>query len=98
MLFFWSLNLGKQYEPYQKNGWWYHFQLKIAQKLVFSKWREAFGGNIKFIVSGSAPLQPILIRIFTAAGIPVFEGYGMTESSPGGTLNDLRNNRYYHHP
>ncbi len=94
MLFFWSLNLGKQYEPYQKNGWWYHFQLKIAQKLVFSKWREAFGGNIKFIVSGSAPLQPILIRIFTAAGIPVFEGYGMTETSPGISINDFRNNGF----
>jgi long-chain acyl-CoA synthetase len=94
MLFFWSLNLGKQYEPYQKNGWWYHFQLKIAQKLVFIKWREAFGGNIKFIVSGSAPLQPILIRIFTAAGIPVFEGYGMTETSPGISINDFRNNGF----
>lgn len=94
MLFFWALNLGKQYEPYQKNGWWYHFQLKIAQKLVFSKWREAFGGNIKFIVSGSAPLQPILIRIFTAAGIPVFEGYGMTETSPGISINDFRNNGF----
>jgi long-chain acyl-CoA synthetase len=94
MLFFWALNLGKQYEPYQKNGWWYHFQLKIAQKLVFIKWREAFGGNIKFIVSGSAPLQTILIRIFTAAGIPVFEGYGMTETSPGISINDFRNNGF----
>jgi len=91
MLFFWSLNLGKKYEPYQKNGWWYHFQLNIANKLVFSKWREALGGNIKFLVSGSAPLQPALIRIFTAAQIPVFEGYGMTESSPGISINDFRN-------
>ncbi|MBI9041980.1 long-chain fatty acid--CoA ligase [Lutibacter sp.] len=91
MLFFWSLNLGKKYEPYQKNGWWYHFQLKIAQKLVFSKWQEAFGGHIKFLVSGSAPLQPLLIRVFTAAGIPVFEGYGMTETSPGISINDFRN-------
>jgi len=90
MLFFWSLNLGKKYEPYQKNGWWYHFQLNIANRLVFSKWREALGGNIKFLVSGSAPLQPALIRIFTAAQIPVFEGYGMTESSPGISINDFR--------
>ncbi|MBE0423730.1 MAG: long-chain fatty acid--CoA ligase [Lutibacter sp.] len=91
LLFFWSLNLGKKYEPYQKNGWWYHFQLNIANKFVFSKWREALGGNIKFLVSGSAPLQPALIRIFTAAGIPVFEGYGMTETSPGISINDFRN-------
>ena len=91
MLFFWSLNLAKKYEPYQKNGWWYHFQLNIANKLVFSKWREALGGNIKFLVSGSAPLQPNLIRVFTAAQIPIFEGYGMTESSPGISINDFRN-------
>ena len=91
LLFFWSLNLGKRYKPYRENGWWYHFQLKIAQKLVFSKWREALGGNIKFLVSGSAPLQTLLIKVFTAAGIPVFEGYGMTETSPGVSINDFRN-------
>jgi long-chain acyl-CoA synthetase len=91
LLFFWSLDLGKKYEPYGKNGWWYHFQLNIANKLVFSKWREALGGNIKFLVSGSAPLQPNLIRVFTAAQIPIFEGYGMTESSPGISINDFRN-------
>ncbi|PCH53483.1 MAG: long-chain fatty acid--CoA ligase [Flavobacteriaceae bacterium] len=91
ILFFWSLNLGKQYKPYHENGWWYHFKLKIANKLVFSKWREALGGNIKFLVSGSAPLQPILIKVFTAANIPVFEGYGMTETSPCISINDFRN-------
>lgn len=91
LLFFWSLNLGKRYKPYKENGWWYHFQLAIAKKLIFSKWKEALGGNIKFLVSGSAPLQPILIKIFTAAGIPVFEGYGMTETSPGISINDFRN-------
>lgn len=91
LLFFWSLNLGKRYKPYNENNWWYHFQLKIAQQLVFSKWREAFGGNIKFLVSGSAPLQPLLIKVFTAAGIPIFEGYGMTETSPGISINDFRN-------
>ena len=93
-LFFWSLQLAKKYEPYRKNGWWYHFKLNIANKLVFSKWREAFGGNIKFLVSGSAPLQPLLIRVFTAAGIPIFEGYGMTETSPGISINDFRNNKF----
>ena len=91
-LFFWALDLGENYEPYHKNGSWYHFKLKIANKIIFSKWREALGGHLKFMVSGSAPLQDRLIRVFTAAGIPVYEGYGMTESSPAGTVNDLRNN------
>ena len=87
-LFFWALELGEKYEPYQKNGAWYHFKLKIANKLIFSKWREALGGELKFMISGSAPLQDRLIRVFTAAEIPVYEGYGMTESSPAGTVND----------
>ncbi len=91
-LFFWALGLGERYKPYRKNGAWYHFQLAIAQKLIFSKWHEALGGELSFMLSGSAPLQPRLIRVFTAAGIPIYEGYGMTESSPGATLNDLRNN------
>mgnify|MGYP005991144745 CR=1 FL=1 len=91
-LFFWSLNLGEQYKPYRKNSVWYYFKLSIAKKLIFSKWREALGNNLEFMLSGSAPLQTRLIRVFTAAGIPIFEGYGMTESSPGATLNDLRNN------
>ncbi|APG64615.1 long-chain fatty acid--CoA ligase [Tenacibaculum todarodis] len=91
-LFFWALALAEKYEPYHKNGNWYHFKLNIANKIIFSKWREALGNNLEFMVSGSAPLQQRLIRVFTAAGIPVFEGYGMTESSPGGTVNDLRNN------
>ena len=90
-LFFWAVELAKKFEPYGKNGAWYHFKLKIANALIFKKWREALGGELQFMVCGSAPLQPRLIRIFTAANIPIFEGYGMTESSPGGTVNDLRN-------
>ena len=91
-LFFWALELGEKYEAYGKNGSFYDVQLNIARKLIFKKWQEALGGKLQFMVSGSAPLQPRLIRIFTAAGINIFEGYGMTESSPGGTLNDLRDN------
>ena len=91
-LFFWALALGEKYEAYHKNGSFYDFKLKIARKLIFSKWQEALGGNLQFMVAGSAPTQERLIRVFTAAGIHIFEGYGMTESSPGGTLNDLRNN------
>ncbi len=91
-LFFWALELGERYEPYNRNGAFYNFQLNIARKIIFSKWREALGSELEFMLSGSAPLQPRLIRVFTAAGIPIYEGYGMTESSPGATLNDLRNN------
>ena len=92
LLFFWALSVGEKYEPYNKNGSFYNFKLNIARKLIFIKWKKALGGNLQFMISGSAPLQQRLIRVFTAAGIAVFEGYGMTESSPGGSVNDLRNN------
>ena len=90
-LFFWAIALGEIYKPYGKNGFFYTFKLNIARKLIFSKWQEALGGNLEFMLSGSAPMQDRLIRVFLAAGIPIFEGYGMTESSPAITLNDLRN-------
>ncbi len=92
MLFFWAVNLAEAYQPYNRNSSWYYFKLKIARKLIFSKWRDALGGHLKFMVSGSAPLQERLIRIFTAANMPIYEGYGMTETSPGISINDLRNN------
>ncbi len=81
-LFFWAVKLGEQWEPYEKNGWWYEFQLGIARKLIFSKWKAALGGELTMMVSGSAPLQPRLTRIFCAAGMQVMEGYGLTETSP----------------
>ncbi len=90
-LFFWAIDLGLRFEPYEKNGSWYEFQLKIARKLVFSKWKEGLGGNLDLMVSGSAALQPRLARIFAAAEIPVMEGYGLTETSPVITVNDMRN-------
>lgn len=90
-LFFWAVDLGLEYEPYGQNGWWYEFKLKIAKKLIFSKWQEALGGNLKAIASGSAALQPRLARVFNAAGIPVMEGYGLTETSPVVSVNDMRN-------
>ena len=93
-LFFWSVELGLKYEPYGANGWWYEFQLGIARKLVFSKWKEGLGGNIELIVSGSAALQPRLARVFAAAGIPVMEGYGLTETSPVIAVNDQRNHGF----
>ncbi|HET8885947.1 MAG TPA: long-chain fatty acid--CoA ligase [Salinimicrobium sp.] len=89
-LFFWAVELGLKYEPYGANGWWYETQLKLARKLIFSKWKEGLGGRIELIVSGSAALQPRLSRVFAAAGIPVMEGYGLTETSPVIAVNDQR--------
>lgn len=89
-LFFWAIDLGLKYEPYEQNGAWYEFQLKIARKLIFSKWQEGLGGNLKIIASGSAALQPRLARVFNAAGIAVMEGYGLTETSPVISVNDTR--------
>jgi long-chain acyl-CoA synthetase len=88
-LFFWALNLGLCYELHGANGWWYEFQLKIANKLVFSKWREALGGNIVAVASGGAALQPRLARVFQAARIIVLEGYGLTETSPVIAVNNF---------
>ncbi|MCM4156536.1 AMP-dependent synthetase/ligase [Gramella sp. AN32] len=89
-LFFWAVELGLEYEPYGANGFWYEFKLKIARKIIFSKWKEGLGGNIELIVSGSAALQPRLARVFAAAEIPVMEGYGLTETSPVIAVNDER--------
>jgi long-chain acyl-CoA synthetase len=85
-LFFWAVGLAEQYEFEGKSAW-YKFQLKIANKLIFSKWREALGGNVQAIASGSAALQARLARIFIAAQIPVMEGYGLTETSPVVSVN-----------
>ncbi len=93
-LFFWAINLGLRYEPYGANGWWYEWQLKIARKLIFSKWQEGLGGNLELMVSGSAALQPRLTRMFAAAGMPIMEGYGLTETSPVIAVNDQRNHGF----
>lgn len=90
-LFFWAIDLGLKYEPYGANGAWYEFKLKIARKLIFSKWKEGLGGNLELMVSGSAALQTRLSRVFAAAEIPVMEGYGLTETSPVISVNDQRN-------
>ena len=90
-LFFWAIDLGLKYEPYGKNGFWYELQLKLARKLIFSKWKEGLGGNLDLMVSGSAALQTRLTRTFAAAGMPIMEGYGLTETSPVISVNDMRN-------
>jgi len=86
-LFYWAVELGLKYDPRKNMGFFYNIQLSIANKLIFSKWREALGGNCQAVASGSAPLQPRLARIFLAAKIPVMEGYGLTETSPVLTVN-----------
>ncbi|MBB4602476.1 long-chain acyl-CoA synthetase [Hymenobacter luteus] len=81
-LFFWALNLGLKYDNQKDHGFFYNTQLALANKLIFSKWREALGGSLRCIVSGGGALQPRLARVFWSAGIPVMEGYGLTETSP----------------
>ena len=93
-LFFWAVNLGLNYKPYGENGWLYEKKLGIARKLIFSKWQAALGGELKLMVSGSAALQPRLTRIFAAAGMPIMEGYGLTETSPVITVNDQRGEKF----
>jgi len=93
-LFFWAVELGEQWKPYKQNGAWYEFKLSIANKLIFSKWREALGGDLVTMVSGSAALQPRLGKIFGAAGMPVMEGYGLTETSPIVSVGMMANNMY----
>ncbi|MNX68981.1 Long-chain-fatty-acid--CoA ligase FadD15 [compost metagenome] len=90
-LFFWAISVGLKYEPDNANGWWYGFQLMIARKLIFSKWKAGLGGKLDLIVNGSAALQPRLARVFAAAEIYVMEGYGLTETSPVISVNDTRN-------
>jgi long-chain acyl-CoA synthetase len=81
-LFFWAVDLAEKYDNRISGGIWYNIQLAIANKLIFSKWREALGGNISYIITGGAACQVKLLRIFNAAQVPVYEGYGPTENSP----------------
>jgi long-chain acyl-CoA synthetase len=86
-LFFWAVNLGKKYDNNRNAGLWYNLQLALANKIIFNKWREALGNNVKYIVTGGAACQERIMRIFNAAGIPVYEGYGPTENSPVISVN-----------
>lgn len=86
-LFFWAVDLGLKYELNRANGSFYEMQRSIADKLIYSKWREALGGNIRVIISGGAALQERLARVFNGAGIPIMEGYGLTETSPVISVN-----------
>lgn len=91
-LFLWSVGLGLRYDNRNPPGGLYSLKLGIARKLVFSKWREALGGNISFIITGGAAASEKLLRIFNAGGIPIYEGYGPTENSPVICVNRKQNN------
>lgn len=93
-LFFWALEIAEKYDPATSQGFLYETQLKLAQKLVLSKWKEGLGGELDLIVSGSAPLQQRLARAFSASGMLVMEGYGLTETSPVIAVNSSLNNNY----
>ena len=86
-LFFWAVNLGLRYQPFGENGWFYERKLKIADKLIFSKWREALGNRVRIVGCGGASLQPRLEKVFWAAGIKIINMYGLTETSPIITIN-----------
>jgi long-chain acyl-CoA synthetase len=88
-LFFWALNLAHRFEFDDRNGLFYEFQRRWADRLVYSKWRQAFGGELKVIVTGGASLNPILARTFWAARIKIMEGYGLTETSPVVAVSDF---------
>ncbi len=87
LIFFWSVGVALQYKPYGEKSWWYYKKLALANKLVLSKWKEALGGRLDNMVSGSAPLQERLARVFSAAKMTVMEGYGLTEASPVISVN-----------
>ncbi len=86
-LFYWAVALAEKYDNRRSGGIWYNAQLAIANKLIFTKWREALGGNVSYIITGGAACQVKLLRIFNAAGVPVYEGYGPTENSPVISVN-----------
>ena len=87
-MFFWAVRIGKRYDIHKNQGWYYNQRLNIARKLIFSKWREGLGGNVNLIVSGGSALQTRLQQIFWAAEMPIYEGYGLTETSPVVAVND----------
>jgi long-chain acyl-CoA synthetase len=92
-IFFWAVKLGQRYNPYGENGWLYERKMKIADSLIFSKWRQALGGNVKIVGCGGASLRPGLERVFWAAGIKIINMYGLTETSPIITINRTEKGR-----
>ena len=92
-IFFWAVKLGLQYQPHGEKSWFYYQKMKIADKLIFTKWREALGGHAKLVGCGGAALQPRLERIFWASGLKIINLYGLTETSPIITINRTEKER-----
>ncbi|MDD4968529.1 MAG: long-chain fatty acid--CoA ligase [Paludibacter sp.] len=81
MLYYWAFDLATKYQL-EGMGWYYNLKHKVADKLIYSKWRAAIGGNFDIVVSGGSAIQPHIASFFSAIGMPVFEGYGLSETSP----------------
>ena len=86
-LFFWAVAVAEKFDPHISHGVLYRIRLALANQLIFKKWREALGGNVKAIVTGAAACQVRLLSIFTGGGINIMEGYGLTETSPVISVN-----------
>ena len=81
IIYYWAFNLATKYQL-EDRDWWYNVQYKLADSLIYSKWRTAIGGNFDIVVSGGSAIQPHIASFFSAIGMPVFEGYGLSETSP----------------
>lgn len=92
-IFFWAVKLGLEYEPHGKKSWFYYRKLKVADRMIFAKWREALGGHARLVGCGGAALQPRLERIFWASGLKIINMYGLTETSPIITINRVEKER-----
>ncbi len=93
-IFFWAVSLGFRYNAYGKNSWWYRKRLAFADKMIFSKWRDALGGNVRLVGCGGASLQPALEKLFWAAGVKIINMYGLTETSPIITISNTEYGKF----
>jgi long-chain acyl-CoA synthetase len=93
-IFFWAVRLGFKYNAYGKNSWWYRKRLAFADKVIFTKWRDALGGNVRLVGCGGASLQPRLEKLFWAAGVKIINMYGLTETSPIITISNTENGKF----
>jgi long-chain acyl-CoA synthetase len=93
-IFFWAVRLGFKYNAYGRNGWWYRKRLAFADKVIFTKWRDALGGKVRLVGCGGASLQPRLEKLFWAAGVKIINMYGLTETSPIITISNTEKGKF----